>query len=607
MLSLRITAPDGSVRNIPLTGTGATIGRDGDNSIVLEGGGVSGHHCFIQVQGEQCTLHDRGSTNGTFINNTRGQTPTLIGDSDRLYIGQYLIEVLRGASLPGSGVSLPPATTPPSDVSMGSSGLLIQRGDRAWRDELGRLSRYADQWDNEGRPDRLALRPHELRRAEKWLAGTPPEQAAAITALHREFIAQSRAAGSRRMLRQGLLIALGVVLLGGLITGAVFLWPEGDDQTEADDAADDAKGKPKRPPRRPPEVVEVKTPPDGERVKIKQQIDHTVVPKEEIGDIAERYGVSVAKLAEWNTLNPDAPDLSPGDIIKVKKPTKRPLPQQRINYELEPEDTSWAKLAARFRVSAKKLRAYNPELEELKAGQEVVIWIDPKPYKPKQPRQPIPQYVPNQEAQSHGAPNAGTLVGGMQMPDSPLYKRRYPYIMWGSGYLVSNLQTAVAQFRQDMDFDGTLVLADISKKNGGHFPPHKSHQAGRDIDIWLPTLRGVFKEKYLTEDGDEKWGRRPNPEEADWFATWGLIRALIATNAVQAIFLDYSIQPNVYNAAKFLGIDDEELDRSIQWPRPKGSAAGVLSHSAAHIHHMHVRFKCARYEKNCQRRVSRGP
>nr|MCH9680190.1 penicillin-insensitive murein endopeptidase [Deltaproteobacteria bacterium] len=214
----------------------------------------------------------------------------------------------------------------------------------------------------------------------------------------------------------------------------------------------------------------------------------------------------------------------------------------------------------------------------------------------------IPNYVPQRTAQAVGSPNLGQLRNGVQLPASPLYKRRYKNIMFGSGYLIANVQTAVAQFRQDMDFDGTLVLADISRRRGGHFPPHGSHQTGRDIDIWLPTLRGVFKEKYLTEEGDEKWGRRPNPEEADWFATWGLIRALIATDSVQVIFLDHSIQPNVYNAAKFLGVSDEELARSIQWPRAKGMPGSILSHSDAHIHHMHVRFKCAPYEKECNRR-----
>jgi murein endopeptidase len=172
--------------------------------------------------------------------------------------------------------------------------------------------------------------------------------------------------------------------------------------------------------------------------------------------------------------------------------------------------------------------------------------------------------------------------------------------------MIANLQTAIANFRQDLDFDGELVLADISRPGGGKFNPHKSHQQGRDIDIWLPTLRGVFKAKYLDDSGDEDWGRRPEPDEADWFATWGLIKALADTGAVQQVFLDIRVQDRVYNAAKLMGASDEELDELIQWPRKRAKSSNILQHSAAHFHHIHVRFKCAPWEKECRRFPVRG-
>ncbi|MCB9718758.1 MAG: penicillin-insensitive murein endopeptidase [Myxococcales bacterium] len=605
MLTLRITAPDGNVRMVPLDRAELTVGRTPDNTVVLTGSGVSSHHCAFLVGGNgQCVLQDRGSTNGTFVNNAPVQQSGPLGDHDKIYVGQYLLEVMHGAS----GISVHPPTEAHAaarPVGQGA-GLLIQREDRGWRDQHKRILRAAEQWNEGGRPDRLTLRPAELRRARAWLAQTPPDRQGLVTPLQRELLAASGGANARRAAKRAVGIGGIVLALGGLVTAAVLLWPEGDDEEEVEASADD--GGPQQPelepdlqPQPPPEPPK---PPD-DRVQIKEQIDHVVIPEETLDDIAQRYGVSVAKIAEWNLLNPDDPGLSEGKIIKIKKPTKRPLPQQRIPYELEPEDTSWSKLSKRFNVPVKKLRAYNPAFDKLKPGQEVVIWIDPKPYAPKEPRQAIPQYVPDQTAQAIGSPNSGTLENGLQIPDSPNYKRRYPYIMWGSGYLVANVQKAVAQFRQDMDFDGTIVLADVSKKSGGFFSPHKSHQQGRDIDIWLPTVRGVFKEKYLTEDGDEKWGRRPNPEEVDWFATWGLVRALIDTGAVQDIFLDHTIQPKVYDAAKFLGVSEQELDEAIQWPRSKHSVEGILSHSDAHIHHMHVRFKCAPYEKQCRRYTAR--
>ncbi|MEM7154265.1 MAG: penicillin-insensitive murein endopeptidase [Myxococcota bacterium] len=602
MLSLRITAPDGTVKTIPLDAMELTLGRAPDNTIVLEAGGVSSHHCAFLVTGHQCVLEDRGSTNGTFVNNAPVQRSQPLTERDRIYVGQYLLQVNTAA---GVSPHNPTAMLDESTREVGQgAGILMQRGDRAWRDEHARISRAAEQWAAAGRTDQLTLRPRELERAEAWLAGTPADRQQQITPLQREIIEASRGANTRRAAKRVGTIAGGVLVLGGLVAATVVLWPESEPEPEPETKA---KTETKAEPEPEPELEPEPEPePREPRAKIKKEITHHMVPEETLDDVAQRYGVTVAKIAEWNLINPDQPNLNPGDEVKIKKPTKRPLAQQKINYELEKEDSSWSKLSARFGVSAMKLRAYNPGVAKLKAGEDVTIWIDPKPYAPKLPRQKIPEFVLDKNAQAIGSPNSGSLENAVQIPDQPdLYKRRYAYIMWGSGYLVANVQTAVAKFRQDMDFDGTLVLADVSKRKGGHFNPHKSHQTGRDIDIWLPTVRGVFKEKYLTEDGDEKWGRRPNPEEADWFATWGLVRALIDTGAVQNIFLDHTIQPNVYNAAKFLGVSDEELEETIQWPRGPHSNAGILSHSPAHIHHMHVRFKCGPHEKRCIKHTAR--
>lgn len=600
MLSLRITAPEGHVRMVPLDRHELTVGRTPDNVIVLEGSGVSGRHCAFLVSSEHCVLEDRGSTNGTFVNNSPVQRSGPLGERDKIYVGQFLLEVMHGTS--GISVHTPTQAHMAARPTGPAAGLLIQREDRGWRDQHKRITRAAEQWNEAGRPDRLTLRPRELQRARAWVAKTPADRQDLISPLQRELIAASGPANTRRGVKRAASIGGIVLALGGVTAAAIMLWPEGTDdpvdasgtdEGPAEPEPDDSGLEPERP-------LDPDPPPI--KPKIKEQIDHEVIPQETLEDIAQRYGVSVAKVAEWNLLNPDDPGLQPGDVVKIKKPTKRPLPQQRIPYEIEPEDTSWSKLSKRFGVPAKKLREYNPEVGKLSPGQEVVIWIDPRPYAPKQPRTAVPQYVVDRTAQAIGSPNAGTLENGIQIPDNPdLYKRRYEYIMWGSGYLVANVQKAVAQFRQDMDFDGTIVLADVSKRKGGPFSPHSSHQQGRDIDIWLPTVRGVFKEKYLNDDGDEKWGRRPNPEEVDWFATWGLVRALVDTGAVQNIFLDHTIQPKVYDAAKFLGVGDEELEEVIQWPRGPHSTAGVLSHSPAHIHHMHVRFKCAPYEKQCRK------
>lgn len=45
-----------------------TIGRKEGNTVVIDNSSVSGRHCEISLAGDQCTLRDLGSTNGTRVN-----------------------------------------------------------------------------------------------------------------------------------------------------------------------------------------------------------------------------------------------------------------------------------------------------------------------------------------------------------------------------------------------------------------------------------------------------------------------------------------------------------------------------------------------------------
>ncbi|MES9905710.1 MAG: FHA domain-containing protein [Sedimenticola sp.] len=48
-----------------------SIGRFGDNDIVLNESGVSGYHATIEYDGHDCFVIDNESTNGVFVNNQR--------------------------------------------------------------------------------------------------------------------------------------------------------------------------------------------------------------------------------------------------------------------------------------------------------------------------------------------------------------------------------------------------------------------------------------------------------------------------------------------------------------------------------------------------------
>lgn len=603
MFEVRLTTPDGASRTEPFRGQSLTLGREASlNDVALDGSAVSSRHCKLELGPQGVVLTDVGSRNGTYLNNQRVSAPAVVRPGDRVFVGSVLVELVPAAA-PGPSPQMPTA----SQISPAGSILRTPGPEREHRELHGRYLRYAEQWEYEGRPPHLALSADELARATRWMKqsqGKQPE----VSRLQREFIAASTKVVGARRVKQLLGIGGAVVALAGVVTAAVLLWPESEPETPepetvaategpAEDAGDDeGVGGFEAIAPSGGEGGETPASEDDEVGDLDSPIEHTVIPFETLTDVAQRYEVSVEDIASWNFLNPDEIELEDGKTLLIKSPKRRPLPQQKIAYQVDRGENTWSKLAKRFDVPVTRLQAYNPDVA-LEPGTEITVWIDPKPYKPRLPRKPLPEFTVDKRAQSIGKPNAGKLENGIQLPDSPLYIKRTPRLMWGSSQTISNLQKAIAAFRQDVDYDGELILSDISAQHGGHLKPHKSHQAGRDIDIWLPTIKGVYKVKYLDSGGERP--RRPMFEEVDWYALWGLVRALIQTGAVQYVFLDWRYQKFVYQAAVEMGATQEELDEWIQWPRPRTSSKGIFRHSQDHLSHIHVRFLCAKWEPQC--------
>ncbi len=76
------------------------IGRAPGNSVVLENPAVSGQHLRIYNQGNDFILHDLGSRNGTYLNETRMEPneQKLLRDGDRIRIVNYVIQIHTGVS-----------------------------------------------------------------------------------------------------------------------------------------------------------------------------------------------------------------------------------------------------------------------------------------------------------------------------------------------------------------------------------------------------------------------------------------------------------------------------------------------------------------------------
>lgn len=599
--NLQIIDPEGRTRVVPFAGMQMSLGRAADNHVVLDhaAGGVSGRHCTIGIDPSgSFVVQDCGSTNGTWIGERKVEGVTPLRAGARVTIGSYLIVLDSPVAATRSPAALggaPRIAMPMSSVR----GPLLTKTDeeheyRRFRD---RVARYATEWDRKQRPARLGLHGRMLARAEAMI-DTDHEQP--FDDLEISFIRASRAGHER-----GRWVTIAAIGLGASLVLGLGLWAllrDGDEaatedgevaQTETDP---DGKTKAKVDEPRKADPLPIKPKDSGvEIIAKKKKIEHVVIPAETLDDIARRYDVPIQSLVRWNSIGEDEP-LEPGQKLEVTA-ANPPLAWQQITYSPEKRE-SWSALAKRFDVPVDKLRAYNPTVgEKLSPSDELAIWITPKPLVRREGVE-IPKFEVRQDAISVGAPHDGKLENAIQFPDNDqLYKRRAPNIMWCASYMAEHLQWAIAKFRYTYEFEGDMVVADMSQKHGGPFDPHKSHQAGRDVDIWLPTLKGVYKRDHLEKE------RKPFWWEVDWFALYAFIQALHETGAVHAVFLDYKLHSYVYDAAKLMGATDEELDKMITYPKGEHSRTSLLQHSTGHMQHIHVRFKCGPMDTDCSNAV----
>lgn len=316
-------------------------------------------------------------------------------------------------------------------------------------------------------------------------------------------------------------------------------------------------------------------------------ITHTVTPGERTTQIAVRYGVKARKLMAWNRIRSSYSRLRTGRKLKVLA-NRIPVPRQSLVHRVG-EDESWDDIAAIYRVGERMLRSTNPKLRHLEPGDAVTVWYDPGlPWTVGRQLGEVDllTYEVPQGAESYGRPDMGRLLNAVQVPDSPLYRKRSPNLLWGSTHAIDLLMGSIARFRYETGYDGEVQLNSMSLRRGRSFAPHKSHQSGRDVDIHIPLLPGVA---YTSES---------NPDEIDWLATWELVRVLLETEQVVYIFLDTDRQIRLYEAARAMGESHEALAEVIEWAHGSRKRS-IIRHAPGHDGHLHVRFRCGPHERHC--------
>ncbi|MEZ6107221.1 MAG: FHA domain-containing protein [Pirellulaceae bacterium] len=94
-----IDQPNASAIEIPEGES--TLGRRPDNSIVVAGETVSGHHARIVCSDGSCIIQDVGSTNGTLINGLEFSGTGQLKHNDLLHLGKTLLRYESGMTARG--------------------------------------------------------------------------------------------------------------------------------------------------------------------------------------------------------------------------------------------------------------------------------------------------------------------------------------------------------------------------------------------------------------------------------------------------------------------------------------------------------------------------
>lgn len=177
---------------------------------------------------------------------------------------------------------------------------------------------------------------------------------------------------------------------------------------------------------------------------------------------------------------------------------------------------------------------------------------------------------------STGYPNNGRLFNAVQMPENDHWKMTDPGNAWGTKETVDSITRAIEKVFAKYPESPKVIVGHLSAKGGGRLKPHKSHQAGRDVDL------SYF---YTDKVG---WYAIANDKNLDRARTWLFVKAFVEDPNTEMILVDSNVQRLLYDYAVDAGEDKAFLDRVFQVSGK--SQRALIRHAKGHATHIHVRF-----------------
>ena len=177
---------------------------------------------------------------------------------------------------------------------------------------------------------------------------------------------------------------------------------------------------------------------------------------------------------------------------------------------------------------------------------------------------------------SVGRPNRGALLNPVKLTsDHTLSSRKYKN--YGTQELVDIIRAATHAVHAKHKNSPRIHVGDLSRKKGGRFRPHVSHQSGRDVDIGYYMLEGQRANRL------QKVKRR----NLDIPRTWTMMESFLRSGQIQYMFSHRRFIPSLYRYAKSQShITEDEL---LEWFGHK-KRRGLIRHLKGHDCHLHIRI-----------------
>jgi len=280
----------------------------------------------------------------------------------------------------------------------------------------------------------------------------------------------------------------------------------------------------------------------------------TILPGDTLESVAEKFGVTVTRLREWNEL--DDGNLALGRRLRLFS-SVRGEERLKMRYRIK-EQTTWRKLSNRYELPLRTLLALNKRKRGgvIKPGRRVTVFIRKSRW------------------------NRQFLDGGIQLREGPGLKVKHPEWAWGRPVTVRTIEQVARAVAEK--FQGSAIVAgDLSKERGGRFPPHKGHKAGLDADLGLFVIDKQFVIKF----------RNLKAEELDVERTWFMLSSFLATGRVERVLMDWRHQRRLYRFAVSQNVAEEQLAEYFQYPAKRWENKGIIRHFKGHRNHIHIRFK----------------